>query len=318
MHMRFPRRGALLLLPALLGAIAAAADSAEPAMPSPAPPNSAAVLPPQLQELERKMAQLTVNQEQVAQTERGSVTTTLPPAGGSHGRRSKKETHHIAADSLGEVSLSPPAAEFRSVGAPRPNTILIGSTAFSYMPGLWRRDHGRPWVRFKHVPVAGLFPFHGEPAIEVSRGGTGPYARLINLIATAIAPVSVVGTATIDGQQTTEFRALVEPFRLLKGVVGKELEQDHLMPESLDVFITESGLPLRVVLAEDQRSAGFSFDLVNTTDIIAVPTAVVARPPPADRTISEAEYIKLNTSTSADGSTTFTFIARPALAAPRA
>jgi hypothetical protein len=269
-------------------------------------------MPPQLQELERKMAQLQVNQEHFVQTERGSVTTTLPPVGGRHGRHATKETHRISTDGLGEVSLSPPAAEFRFVGARRPSTILVGSTAFSYVPGLWRRDHGRPWVRFGHVPVAGLFPFHGEHASEVSAGGTGPYARLINLIATATTPVTVVGAATVDGQQTTEFRALVEPYRLLKGVSGKELDQDHLMPEGLEVFITESGLPLRVVLSQEQHLPVSSFDLISTTEITAVGGAFAVRPPPADRTISEAEYIKLNTSTSADGSTTFTFIARPA------
>jgi hypothetical protein len=309
----------LLLLPMFLAAMAGAADSATPASPSPALPSSMAMLPPQLQELERKMAELNVSQEHVVQTERGSFTVTLPAVGGRHRRHATKETHRISTEGLGEVSLSPPAAEFRTFGARRPSTILIGSTAFSYVPGLWRRDDGRPWVRFGHVPVAGLFPFHGERASEVSRGGTGPYARLINLIATATAPVSTVGAATIDGQQTTEFRALVEQFRLLKGVTAKELDQDHLMPESLEVFITESGLPLRVALSQEEHLPVSSFDLVSTTDITAVGGAVAVRPPPADRTISEAEYIKLNTSTSADGSTTFTLIARPTRRrAPRA
>jgi hypothetical protein len=302
----------LVLLGALVGGMSAAAEPAMLATTPPPLPSSAAMLPPQLQELEQKMAHLKVNQEHFVQTEHGSVTTTLPAVGGRHRRHVTKATHRISLDGLGEVSLSPPVAEFRSAGARRPSTILIGSTAFLYVPKLWRRDHGRPWVRFKHVPVAGLFPFHGERSSEVSAGGTGPYARLINLIATATGPVSVVGAATIDGQQTTEFRAFVEPFRLLKGVAGKELEQDHLAPEDLEVFVTESGLPLRVILSQAQRMTGYSFDLVSTTEITAVGTVVAVRPPPADRTISEAEYIKLNTSTSADGSTTFTVIARPA------
>jgi len=95
----------------------------------------------------------------------------------------------------------------------------------------------------------------------------------------------------VDGQQVTEFTATVEPFRLIKGLSETALEfiRKQLPLEKLEVFITESGLPVRVVTSTSIAASPVS----QTTEILAINIPVKVKRPPARRTISTARLLKL-------------------------
>lgn len=284
---------AALVLALLAAAPLAAASTAAPASVAPA------VLPPELQSLESKMAQLQVDSERYSITVRGSFTSvseeisssgTCTPSG-CHSTSHRRVTHrrhrplNIALE--GEVSLSADTAELVSASG-RHRLIVIGSNLYSYSPGHTRRSRTRPWVHSR-VPgvdpqalVERLFPFSGNEPSEVDLGGRGPYARLINLLATAVAPVLAVRSTTVDGQPTVEFAATVRPARLIEGLPAKELAkiETGASQTRVEAFLTESGLPQRVV----SISGSGSEHVTSTIDLLAVNPPVDIQPPPASRT----------------------------------
>jgi hypothetical protein len=280
--MRIRGWGALLLVAALLGAVRGAAESAASAIASTVAP--AASLPPALLALEAKMARLTVTSERFSQTVHATATRHI----GGHHRHVKRVS--VNETELGEVSLSPLEGKlFRNGDPGKPIAIAIGLTLYSYSPTIASKDRGRPWIEMKGVSAAELFPNHGGSNEEINAGGTGSYAGLINLLTTAVAgTVSVVGPVQVDGQQTTEVSAVVDPLALVSGTSKKEI-QAHPLLLRLTAFVTESGLPLRV---------GFFFHLgpvavAETSDILAVNIPVSVTAPPANLTIDEAEFLKL-------------------------
>jgi hypothetical protein len=288
--------GAVLLL--CFWTFIASSDAHEQAAASASAPAGApigpATLPPALQALEQKMEQLQINSERYSRTIR-SAETIATERQSRHGKRiSRRKRVSLSLTELGEASLSPDAGQVFIAGhTRRPSFLAIGSSLYSYSPKAARMDGGRPWIRLDRpdaTSVAAIFPYHGQ-AREVSLGGSGSYAGLINLLATAVGQVDVVGPATVDGQQTTEFTATVEPLSLIKGLSKKNLAliRKHFPSEQLEVFITEAGVPLRVSSLMRLGSSTFS----ETTDILAVNIPVKVTRPPARRTISFAKYIKL-------------------------
>jgi hypothetical protein len=270
----------------LLAAVGAFVLMASPGVASEA--RSSANLPPALQALEAKMAQLQVSSERYLTLTRGRIVTsiTLHVSGGkahSHVHRTQVDTRQ-----LGEVSLAPAEGElFGGAHLTEPQVIAVGSTLYVREAELASRDCGRPWTRSPSgVGAAGLFPFHGA-ASELSLGGSGSYAGLINLLATATGSVDTDGPVTVEGQPTTEFTAQVEPLLLVGGLTPKQeaAVRKHRLPVTLSVFIAESGLPLRVV---SEFGAGAS-QIVETTEILAVNVPVAVKAPPSRRTIGEKQ-----------------------------
>jgi hypothetical protein len=284
----------IALAPGDARAPAAWASSPVPSPVAPAsPPPAPASLPPALRALEQKMEQLQIDSERYSQTIRGGAIVEVELKG-RHGRRVERRRWSLGIGELGEVSIFPAEGQiFTGADRSRPNLIVIGSTLYVYSPGIARPDGGRPWVRSTSPELAGagtFFPDHGR-SDEVNLGGAGPYAGLINLLATAVSPVAVAGQAIVDGQQTSEFTAVVEPLSLIKGLSPKTLRILHRQrrSEKLEVFIAESGLPLRVISSTSTSSSVVS----ETTDILAVNIPVKVKQPPARRTIGEAELIEL-------------------------
>lgn len=261
-------------------------------------PTVPAVLPPVLVTLEQKMRELQVNSESFTKSVNGTTSITLG-VGGRRGKRRTRRTHtlHISKQTIGQASLSPREATVTNVTAGTPSAIEIGSNVYLYLSSLAKRDRGRPWVHFKSSGAGAfeLFPFHGESSTELNDGGSGPYAGLLNLLATATGPVGVAGPETVDGQQTTGFTARVEPLKLVKtkGLTGlaKALGADRT--DKLEVFITESGLPVRVSLTSSLRTSEFSSNSTETTDVTSINVPFTVGPPPTGRTIGEARFKKL-------------------------
>jgi hypothetical protein len=204
----------------------------------------------------------------------------------------------------GEIDIAAMASELslRTRGTPR--LLVADSSVYLYLPGIAPR--ARPWVREKLSPArakvlfAGLFPFHGDERGQPSLGGTGPYAGLIDLFAGALGGVRSVGQAVVSGQPTSEFEAAVAPSataELGSPQVSLIVERPSAR-ETVQAFISESGLPLRVVVtiaAGEDKAA-------QTTDILGVNVPVHIAPPPARRTIGAARFRKLSSKTNESSS----------------
>jgi hypothetical protein len=297
-----PRRHAL----ALLAAIALAPGLAS-CGGSAAPISLASAQPAQLQSLIARMERLHVHSERYAQLTRVLV-------------RTGKHTQQFRDALLGEVDASAGRSEtFSDRAASMPDALIVGSTVYTYSPVVGRCDGGRPWVRRSGrregafvdgpeiksgpspVPARASFPYQTVRG-ERSRGGSGPYAGLINLLETTSGQARVVGAATVDGQRTTEFAATVDPAVLLRRVSAQDLPastrnnesiliiQLHLRtaPTQLRLFLTAWGLPVRVITT---GTFARSYEDTEQTDVLAVNVPVQARRPPTRSIISEAEWL---------------------------
>jgi hypothetical protein len=284
-----PLLGVPLLVGALLGVSAAPATAATPP-PPPAPEPTVASIPAAVQPLVAKIAQQTVNSERYSTTDHTAGTLTVT----HHGKRVKLVKNETKV-SVGEASLAPLLGKVFAKGSSGAlSQIGIGTTSYAYAPyayeptqnGKKQRD-SRPWLRLEDVSAATLFPYHGQnnASIEVNAGGGGSYAELIDLLATADGAVRIVGPATVDGQLTTELAATVEPLALLVGPSNATVKDTT----GLEVFVTESGLPLRVVRSE--QFGGIS--ITQTTDILATNVTVGVKAPPKHKTLGRAGLEKL-------------------------
>jgi hypothetical protein len=269
-----PLIGAPLLTAAFLGMVVLPASAATGVT---SPPTVASI-PAAVQPLIAKIEALPVTSERYMATTHASGTQTIKLPGGKRRRVNRS----LSTSVTGEASLAPLVAKLYKRGnSGQLSSVAVGSKVYVYSPS--RKHKGRPWLLLAGVSAATLFPFHGQdnPAIEMSAGGTGTYAELVDLLATANGAVTVAGSAVVDGQRTTELKATVRPFALIQGASSKESGE---LTEQFEVFVTETGLPVRVVRSE--RIEGTS--LSETTDVLAVNVPVTVKPPPADKTIGEA------------------------------
>ncbi len=242
---------------------------------------------PQWQTLERKMSQLQFNSERFSLVSRGFVLGSPNHVDSGEPGHLIRTRYDIA--ELGEASVSPAEGEVFLGSKRRPARIAIGATLYEHeVLGRGSHRHGR-WVRSRssrESPAARILPFIGGGSSEVDAGGRGSFAGLINLMTTAEGPVSVVGPALVDGQPTTELTATVEPRFLIKHLTVEDVARFKNEPpiEQLDIFVTDAGLPIRVVAKT--RTARLSD--TTTIEILAVNAAVVVKPPPAGETIARA------------------------------
>jgi hypothetical protein len=246
-----------------------------------APPTPSVALPPELVALEQKMAQLRLNSERFSSVARGAITVTNEANGKPEG-----PSKHISlnATELGEASVSPAEGELFIDSRTRPTLIAIGSTVYQHERPTKQSHSHRPWVRSRNPeesPATQLLPFYGGDPLEVDAGGSGSFARLINLLSTAVGPVSADGLSTVRGQGTTEFTATVEPLKLLRGYTVEDLAPGHKpLTETLHIFLTEAGLPIRVLTSI--RSGEIKSD--ESMEIIAINVPLTVKPPPARET----------------------------------
>lgn len=266
-------------------AVAAASGEGAPTVAGVSAPLTPLVtLPPELVALEQKMAQLQLNSERFSGVSRGSINVTNESNG-----KPERPSKYVSANGTerGEASVSPAEGEISVDGRHTLATIVIGSTVYQYERPT-KGSHGhRPWVRSRDAdesPAMQILPFQGGGRFEVDAGGTGSFARLINLLTTAVGPVTADGSAVVQGQQTTEFTATVEPLKLIRGFTNEDLAPGFKpLTETLHIFLTESGLPIRVLTSI--RSRDIKSD--ETVEITAVNVPVTVKPPPARETTEQ-------------------------------
>ncbi len=262
-----PLLSAPLIAAAFLTAVSAA-GAATASTPSSAP--NVANIPAAAQPLVAKIANAAVTSERFS-------TTMVGPAPRKRGASGKSATGTIAHVAVGEASLVPLRAKLYRKGSSGPLAeVALGSTIYINDASL-SGHKARPWVKARGESAAGLFPFHGGSNYEIDAGGRGPYAELINLLATAN-DLQVVGPATVDGAPTTEISATAQPLALVKGTVPGDL---GAASTRMEVFVSEAGVPVRVV-----RTYGSAKNAaVETIEVLALNVRVSVRAPPKRRTV---------------------------------
>jgi hypothetical protein len=241
-----------------------------------------ALVPPQLQTLEQKMARLQFNSERFSEVSRGVISVTNEVNGKPVGRTRRYPEN---SSSVGEASVSPARGEVFLGRAHTPELISIGSIDYQRQAGKTRR-----WVRSRsdgESAAAQILPFHGGRRLEADAGGTGSFAGLINLLTTAVGTLRVGGPVTVRGQATTEIVATVEPRLLIRGITVEDLTgfKAEEPIETLHMFFTESGIPIRVVSAISSQD----LDVTTTEEVLGIDMPVTVKAPPARNTVGIRE-----------------------------
>jgi hypothetical protein len=212
------------------------------AVPSWALAQTPASVPPSLQALEQKMAQIRFNTARIsARFGLGE----LGPAGGELGTGVKGPNGGLLITTVGVFRLSPREAtatsKIEGVGLPHgerapPGSTtsterVIGNTLYAYTPSASSYDGGRPWVRSKQPSPqsngesTGLSGVSDALAPTLSESDTrsasaAPFAKLIEDVNGALS-LQEVGPMIVDGQQATEFTVSTS---LAKVLSPKQLE----------------------------------------------------------------------------------------------
>jgi len=250
--------------------------------------------PPALVALEQKMEQMALTGEAYTQSINTAVTVALRSHGMSGSTPLTRTTYQTEVQS-GLASLAPAEASVKDLSAKGQESLQVGSEVYLRLPQIAKRDHGRPWVRFAPPDSSAfqLFPYHSARG-ELIHEGSGPWAGLINLIATATAPATILESTVLDGQATSQFTVPVEPSKLFDDPLKQlALALGAKEPETLELWIAESGLPVRVALISEGRTSSFSQTTTETTEITSVDPSFTVKAPPRSQTISSKRFEKL-------------------------
>ena len=319
-------------------AIVAGARAA-PAFSDMPPPAS---VPPSLQELELKMAQIRFNTGRISV--RFGIGELGSPGGDAElGVGVKGSEGGLLTSTVGTFKISPHEAtatsKLEELGVrsrkqlPLRDTTsterVIGKTVYTYKPSVERYDGGRPWVRSKQAAPKSKGESTGsadvsnvlDPTLSSGDGhddSAAPFAKLIEDLDDALS-IQEVGPVTVDGQQVTEFTALIPLARLLSpkqiaafaegfGGLGlllstnspkqhEEAQKRHeeevkKLTEAVvgfELFIAPSGLPVRTTAILGSWGSGIGEE----EDILALEVPVVVHPPSSRKTIDEAQLLQL-------------------------
>jgi hypothetical protein len=280
-----------------------------------ASPSTPVLMPPALQALEQKMAQIRFDSARFS-TRLDLTVDDSSSSSSSSGSVSAASSHADLIATSGVIGLSPPAlsststieglAPGEALGGASLQERRIGATTYVYDPSATRRDGGRPWIRStlsrKEKQVAAeLAPLSVElnPLLAGLERPTvtsaGPFAPLLQALPEAQS-VEEAGAATVNGQQTLAFKFALSSTRLLEQALSTQerqrLNKGRQLPDldfTLELWIAPSGLPVRSLTTNGARGEEFT----SQEDILDLEVPVLVHAPPADRTIGEARWIAI-------------------------
>jgi hypothetical protein len=269
-----------------LSAVAVCLTATAPAQAAPNPSQ-----PPELQALEQRMSELTVNSQRIS----GSVAFSgkLP--------RKAAALRSLQISFSGEQSLSPPASTVTTTIEGKALTVMqIGDVVYLKEPSLAAHDGGRPWVELgagERGKLFGANPGLGQGS-GLSGSSTSGSAQAFKSDAELLektAAIRALGASTVNGQAVSGFAGTLEPKRaaasqLPKKLLG-ELRRKHVkLTASYEMFISAEGVPVETKLVIGLGT--LKLDVTAGVLAINFPVSPVA-PPPAGETISGAELERL-------------------------
>jgi hypothetical protein len=218
-----------------------------------------AVVPPSLQSLEQKMAQIRFNTARVAIRfglgDLGPAVSGAELGTGATGLDSFLTSVTVAVRRSPPESISTSRSDGlklsagHTLGGNTSTERMIGKTIYTYKPSVASYDGGRPWVRSKAKPApepgsdsAKLSAVFGSlsPTFAGSAGSpAGLFSKLIEELGEAQS-IQEVGPATVDAQQVTEFTASISLAKLLS---PKQLEGITKSNSSLGELLSPIGSP---------------------------------------------------------------------------
>jgi hypothetical protein len=286
-------------VPALLAAAALVSPSGLPAGVYPAPgprarARGAVALPVELLALARKMEGLSLS------SERFRVRTAISAPGAHVPRAELRFLQLFSIDIAGEATSSPPAASFTfTIFGHRLRLRVIGQTTYLFLPGIAKRDGGRPWVNLGRHGLGQLLG--GDEGPPMSGGVGSSFKRDAALLAHAVS-VQQLGPGTIDGQAISGFRMGLDEGAFDEGGSSMPAKPKSITeriglaaaaqgPRSitLEMMIAPSGLPVQTRI--EVASEGISVGALD--DIYAANFPLTLRPPPRRRTIALARLRRL-------------------------
>jgi hypothetical protein len=124
---------------------------------------------------------------------------------------------------------------------------------------------------------------------------TAPFAALLEVLDEALS-IQEVGPAAVDGQQTLAFTATLSSARLLERALSakerRSLDKGKPLPNTdftLELWLAPSGLPVRTTTTSGPHGE----ELSSQEDILGLEVPVLVNAPPADQTISQARWMKI-------------------------
>jgi hypothetical protein len=294
------------------------AGAATPALAVEGPPTQApTVIPPTLQALQQKMAEIHFN------TARVSIRSVLgdfnPVVRGELATGGAGSNRLITTTSTA-LSYSPRALTSTStldevLGKHKLHRKfterLISRSLYFDIPTLARTDGGRPWVRSEEhsvakphdsgedEPLAVVFAALSPALATVPQPGAhGTFAGLSEDLAAAqsVHEISSLTPLTVDGEPVSGFTASIpiasllahwgSPERLRRLLATAKPDEKTV---ALEVFIAPSGLPVRTTTEFGAGEEGIAIQ----EDVLGLDVPVVVTPPPAALTITQARLDRL-------------------------
>lgn len=264
---------------------------------------SSTLVPPALLALEQKMLLIHFNTARVSAVF-GLGELGAPAGGGELGADADK-CNSLISTTTGTERLSPPEATAISEigGVTVTKQISIGRTLYTYTPSAEPYDGGRPWV--SSVKALVLKSSTSSPLSVISTlsedqptTSTGFFQRLIEEINGA-SKIQEVGPAVVDGQPVSEYTATVSIAKLIAARLSQKqidvAKKNKLFKSiakatlSLELFITSSGLPIRMIDIIGPRNEGIGVE----QDILATDIPLTIHAPPPSKTIGQTRLRKL-------------------------
>ena len=191
----------------------------------------------------------------------GTVTISGTTASGTDG----------AATLAGQVEFSPvPQMSMTSkLEGQTLSTIFVGTLVYLNYPALSAELGGKPWAEIDLSKASALGALSPIPLSTVTYNPVNSIAALV-----ASGAVTKVGTASVDGQQTTHYRGTLNASQLPQksGSVAhltaaqlssltQVLQQSGTSSETVDLWVGANGLPVEV------KSVARTLDSETTSDL---------------------------------------------------
>jgi hypothetical protein len=237
-----------------------------------------ATVPPQLQTLEQKLRRFKFNSLRISyQLVFASPTGTAIFHGITTAKLSPNESTSTFTVRGHSPSLHKSESETNRI-------IEIGNVTYRYEPAFTRGDGGRPWIReHRERSQSGSKSTSLEPSIKQ----LGEAESIVES-----------GATELDGQQVSQFTATFAPgvYPLSELPFGELLEKTCSEPVQIDLALAPSGLPVRVDINANYRSASEAVSTTTVTEILATNFPFPKlKPPPVKRTISAAALQRFRT-----------------------